>query len=170
MVLYLQIQLGANCVHQNFIKKNWIAACCLDEEHSLHTCSSHRPQRCKWVLCILYHFQLYSNPEIWIKCCSLHRGRKKGRTGLVIQLRRLNFYIIISKIKPEEAHFPGKQHQRTDEMEGPREFCLQKTVMLKEGSKKMTTEFKSLQNFVTFNLISNSLFSLIYTLGRVLKQ
>lgn len=97
----------------------------MDEEHSLHTCSSHRPQGCKWVLCILYHFQLYSNPEIWIKCCSLHRGRKKGRTGLVTQLRRLNFYIIISEIKPEEAHFPGKQHQRTDEMEGLREVCLQ---------------------------------------------
>lgn len=78
MVLYLQIQLGAKCVHQNFVKKIWIAACCLDEEHSLHTCSSHRPQGCKRVLCILYHFQLYSNPEIWIKCCSLHKGRKKG--------------------------------------------------------------------------------------------
>lgn len=66
MRLYLQIQLGAKCVHQNFVKKKkiWIAACCLDEEHSLHTCSSHRPQGCEWVLCILYHFQLYSNPEI----------------------------------------------------------------------------------------------------------
>jgi len=28
--------------------------------------------------------------------------------GLVTQLRKLNFYFILSEIKPEEAHFPGK--------------------------------------------------------------
>lgn len=82
MVLYLQIQLGAKHGHQSFVKKIWIAACCLDEEHSLHTSSSHRPQGCKRVLCILYHFQLGSNPELWIKCCSLHKGKKKGRKGM----------------------------------------------------------------------------------------
>lgn len=48
----------------------------------------------------------------------------EGRTGLVTQLRRLIFYIIISEIKPEEALFLGKHHQRVGEIEGPREPFL----------------------------------------------
>jgi len=34
----------------------------------------------------------------------------------------------------------------------------------------MNTEFKSLKNFITFDLISNPLFRFIYTLGKVLKE
>lgn len=34
----------------------------------------------------------------------------------------------------------------------------------------MNTEFKSLQHLITFDLISNPLFRLIYTLGKVLKE
>lgn len=31
--------------------------------------------------------------------------------GLVTQLGKLNFYIILSEVKLEETHFPGKQCQ-----------------------------------------------------------
>lgn len=48
----------------------------------------------------------------------------EGRTGLVTQLGRLIFYIIISEIKPEEAYFLGKQNQRVGEIGGPREPFL----------------------------------------------
>lgn len=34
----------------------------------------------------------------------------------------------------------------------------------------MNTEFKSLQHLITIDLISNPLFRLIYTLGKVLKE
>lgn len=40
------------------------------------------------------------------------RDKEGGEgAGLVTQLRKLNFYIILSEIKPEEAHFPGKKCQ-----------------------------------------------------------
>lgn len=34
----------------------------------------------------------------------------------------------------------------------------------------MNTEFKSLQNFIIFVLISNPVFRLTYTIGKVLKE
>lgn len=34
----------------------------------------------------------------------------------------------------------------------------------------MNTEFKSLQNFITFDLISNPLFGLMHILSKVLKE
>lgn len=38
--------------------------------------------------------------------------------GLVTQLRKLHFCIILFEIKPEEAHFPGKQGERNGKTQG----------------------------------------------------
>lgn len=47
------------------------------------------------------------------KMLFITQREKEGEEGdgLVTQLRKLHFCIILSEIKPEETHFPGKQSQ-----------------------------------------------------------
>lgn len=44
------------------------------------------------------------------KMLFITQREKEGEEGdgLVTQLRKLHFFIILFEIKPEEAHFPGK--------------------------------------------------------------